>query len=207
VGVSIGGYEMIKEQIGYITSNIYGNLTVNVIALAIAMLIVWYMYRKIAKRDMFSIPDKYYGGGLVGSVKKLFSIIMYFIKYGLLFPIYSFLMFALLSISIFFLSTGMPVVTILYVSIVIISVVRLLAYINEDASQELAKMLPFALILLILTNPNITQQYRFPDVVELKDAFTSIWQYFIFLIGLEFILRFIYLFVHRLAFNHGHVQS
>jgi len=186
-------YNLLVEQFNSITSNVYGNLVVNILALAIAMYIVWYLYRKIAKRDMFKFEKKDYEKGFGGAIKKIFSLIFNMIKYGVLFPIYSFLMFALLSISIFFLSTGMTVLNVLYISIIIISVIRLLAYIKEDTAQELAKMLPFGLIFMVLINPNITQQYSLPNLNDITSSLPLLQQYIIFLIGLEFGLRILYI--------------
>jgi len=190
--IIVGGCEVLLKQFNAITSNTYGNLTINVITLTIVMLIVWYLYKKIARRDMFRFEQKYYGEGTSGAVRKFFHIIFYIIKYGILFPIFSFFMFVLLFISLSFLSTGLPLINIIYISIVIISVIRLLAYVNEDTAQELAKLLPFALILLFLINPNITKQYVLPDTREIINSLCSASNYFIFLIGLEFLLRIIY---------------
>ena len=193
--LNLNSLNSVVNQINTLTSDPYTNLALNIIALAAAMYIVWYLYKKISKRDMFKFEEAHYGKGITGQLRKVFSILFYIIKYGILFPIYSFLMFVLLSISIFFLSTGMNVHSILYISMVIISVVRLLAYINEDTAQELSKMLPFGLIFFILTKPNVAKQYTLPNINEVTTALPQVQQYFIFLIGLEFGLRIVYVLI------------
>ncbi|MCD6227535.1 hypothetical protein J7J90_03515 [Candidatus Micrarchaeota archaeon] len=195
-------YNILVEQFNTITSNVYGNLAVNILALAAAMYIVWYLYRKIAKRDMFTFENKNYGEGFTGIIKQIFSVLIYVFKYGIMFPLYSFLMFALLSVSIFFLSTGMTVPNVLYISIIIISVVRLLAYIKEDTAQELAKMLPFGLIFLVLTRPDVAQQYALPNLANITNSIPTLEQYILFLIGLEFVLRVLYIISANILTNH-----
>lgn len=185
-------YELLTEQVSAITAHPYGLLSLSILTLTIAMLLIWYLYRKIAKRDMFIIEFKKYTGRFV-FFKKLTAFVSYIIKYVVLFPVYTFIMFIILSMSFFFLSSIESAETVLFFSLIIISVIRVLAYINEDAAQELAKMLPFALVLSLLLNPNITE-YRMPDMSEIAAALPSITSFFVFIIGLEFCLRIFYLF-------------
>ncbi len=191
--------ELWQEQFNSITSSTYGNVAVYVLSLAIGMYIVWYLYKKIANRDMFSI-EMNEGKGFTGIIKNIINSIMYIFKYGVLFPVYTFGMFLLLATSLFFLSTGVSIEMIMLMTIVIISVVRLLAYVNEETAQELSKMVPFAMIAFFITNPNISNyQYNFPDIALLTSAqmLNTLSEYVIFLIGLELGLRLLFfVFMH-----------
>ncbi|MCD6549902.1 hypothetical protein J7K41_04335 [Candidatus Micrarchaeota archaeon] len=180
-------YSVFTDQLNSLISSDYGALAFDIIVLTVAMLLIWYLYRKVAKKDMFAVDlDKY--TGRYATLKKFGALIAYVVKYMVLFPIYTFLMFAILAMSFFMLSPQYNITSSLFFSIVIISVVRILAYINEDAAQELAKMLPFSLVLSLLLNPSLIS-YRLPTTAETVNAFSSISQYFVFIIGLELVLR------------------
>ena len=180
-------YSVFMDQLNSLISSDYGALAFDIIVLTVAMLLIWYLYRKVAKKDMFAVDlDKYTGRH--ATLKKFGALIAYVVKYMVLFPIYTFLMFAILAMSFFMLSPQYNITSSLFFSIVIISVVRILAYINEDAAQELAKMLPFSLVLSLLLNPSLIS-YRLPTTAETVNAFSSISQYFVFIIGLELFLR------------------
>ncbi len=180
-------YSVFMDQLNSLISSDYGALAFDIIVLTVAMLLIWYLYRKVAKKDMFAVDlDKYTGRH--ATLKKFGALIAYVVKYMVLFPIYTFLMFAILAMSFFMLSPQYNITSSLFFSIVIISVVRILAYINEDAAQELAKMLPFSLVLSLLLNPSLIS-YRLPTTAETVNAFSSISQYFVFIIGLELVLR------------------
>jgi len=180
-------YSVFMDQLNSLISSDYGALAFDIIVLTVAMLLIWYLYRKVAKKDMFAVDlDKYTGRH--ATLKKFGALIAYVVKYMVLFPIYTFLMFAILAMSFFMLSPQYNITSSLFFSIVIISVVRILAYINEDAAQELAKMLPFSLVLSLLLNPSLIS-YRLPTTAETVNAFSSISQYFVFIIGLEIVLR------------------
>ena len=85
-----------------------------------------------------------------------------------------------------FLSVAM----VLLISVAIVAAVRVTAYYNEDLSKDLAKMLPFALLGVFLLD---TSFFSFSEALtEIKQLFL-LWEnmiyYFIFVIGLEFVLR------------------
>jgi hypothetical protein len=193
-------YTVTIEYFNSITANIYGNLALYTVGLGISMLLIWYLYRKIARRSMFTFEKKEYDGGIMGAIKGMSSFLFFMIKYGLLYPIYTFIMFLILATSIFFLSTGTTIPNVMFISIIIISVIRLLAYVKEDAAQELSKMLPFALIAFFLTNTDkVTTQYVFPNLGEVATSLPLLGKYAIFLIGLELGLMILYFFISKIV--------
>lgn len=190
--IGIGGFNNLLAEIEHATSNEIFYLLFLILIISVGMLVIWYLYKKLAKRDMFELNLHARNGERLSIGKELFSTLTYLIKYIILFPMFVMLMFFLVSMGFLFLSPGLNLSTIFLFSIAIICVVRLLAYIKEEAAQEISKMIPFALVSSILLNPTLSQGYNFPAFVELEIAIVGIWYYFLFIFIFEISLRAIY---------------
>src|SRR3989344_4843307 len=89
------------------------NLLISTIILFIASLVAWFIYSKqLAKRDLFELKLK------VGSrFRNFLERLVYFLKYLVVFPVYSFLWFLIFSFLLFLLSKSRPIEDILYFGI------------------------------------------------------------------------------------------
>ena len=190
--IGVGGIKTLLDEIETATANEFIYLLILILVISIGMLIIWYLYRKLAKRDMFKLNLKGEDGERLTIGKELFSTMVYLFKYIILFPLFVILMFMVLALAFLFMSSGLDLSSVFFFSIAIISVVRLLAYIKEDTAQEIAKMIPFALVLSLLINPTLSQGYIFPSLLELETAIVGVWHYFIFIFIFEIGLRFLY---------------
>ena len=117
---------------------------------------------------------------------------MYTAKYIILFPIFAFLWFAVLTLILTFLSKGQAFPEILLMALATVTAIRVTAYYNEDLSKDLAKILPFAVLGIFLINASF---FRVSDSLEVlkeaKDYTENILYYLVFLIAVEFALRLI----------------
>ncbi len=120
-----------------------------VIGIAIYSLFVWYFYRFISKRDF--LPKSFYPVS-VGDMVKPKSLALYGASYIVIFPAITFVWFIVLAFFVFLISKDMPFEIALFVSMSIIAVVRILSYYREVAASEIAKMIPYAILSLLLTS-------------------------------------------------------
>jgi len=120
-----------------------------VIGIAIYSLFVWYFYRFISKRDF--LPKSFYPVS-VGDMVKPKSLVLYGAAYIVIFPAITFTWFIVLAFFVFLISKDMPFEIALFVSMSIIAVVRILSYYREVAASEIAKMIPYAILSLLLTS-------------------------------------------------------
>ena len=75
------------------------NLIASTIILFLTILIAWYLYHKqLAKRDLFEIPKF----SKESKLSNFFNRVMYFLKYLLIFPAYSFVWFLIFSFLFFY---------------------------------------------------------------------------------------------------------
>ena len=120
----------------------------------------------------------------------------------MIFPLFVFFWFSILSVMIILLSKTQAVGNILLVSMALVASVRATSYYNEDLSRDLAKMLPFALLGVFLIDISIFSIF---ESIAMIKTLPSMWRpmvyYLGFVIGLELLLRIIhgvtYLFVEK----------
>jgi len=129
-----------------------------VIGIAFYALFVWYFYRHISKRDLF--PKFFYileREETSSYAKKVIFAAIYIIS----FPIIIFLWFTVLAFFVYLIGEEMPMFLAIFVSMAIIAVVRILAYYREDASKEIAKMIPYAILAFFLTSAAVYEDPHF----------------------------------------------
>jgi hypothetical protein len=120
-----------------------------VIGIAIYSLFVWSFYRFISKRDF--LPKRFYPTS-VGDMAKPKLLALFSVSYIVIFPTITFVWFIVLAFFVFIISKDMPFEIALFVSMSIIAVVRILSYYREVAASEIAKMIPYAILSLLLTS-------------------------------------------------------
>ena len=125
-------------------------LLISTIVLFFAIFIMWYFYHKqLSKKDLFDIPK-------IDSDKKFVNFInrfVYFSKYLIIFPLYSFIWFLIFSFLLVLIAKSRPIGEIMFFGIVIVSVTRIAAYVSPILAEDMAKLLPWALIIIFLTDP------------------------------------------------------
>ncbi|MGH3631098.1 MAG: hypothetical protein ACRDRL_27100, partial [Sciscionella sp.] len=155
---------------------------------------IWHFYRVLARRDIISanFSSKYLQSGK--RKREAAGVVLYIIKYIVLFPLVIFAWFITYSIFMFFLAQSLSAdMVILIVSSLVIAT-RITAYYNEDLSKDLAKLLPFALLGIFLYNPVYFNPHDI--LMKLKEIplfITQIAQFLVFAITAEAVLRTIFL--------------
>lgn len=149
-----------------------------VISIATYSILIWHFYRYIAIRDCFKISPRRH--------KKVIG----FLKYFLLFPFVAFLYFAGFSLMLLFLTKKYDTDALLSTSFAIVVAIRITAYYSGDLSKDVAKMLPFALLGVVLVDPsyfNVGSIHT--KILELPEYSIKIIQFILFMILIEWILR------------------
>ena len=168
-------------------------LALFVVAMAIYAIFIFKFYRFLARKDVFRIDLKKYSKAKFALFKKLSSIIAYIVKYLILFPLFVFFWFVILSLLLMLLARNTEAQMILMISMAVVAAVRVSAYYNEDLSKDLAKMIPFALLGVFLVDMSF---FSFRSVLDTARQLPSLWKvmayYLMFTVVLEFVLRIVY---------------
>ena len=172
----------------------YLNLFIITLVLTLAGLIIWFMYTRLAKRDLFHVPEPKDGETRWQIFWEKF---IYGFKYMILFPLYSFVWFLVFSAVLLLLTKTDKVENAFYFGIILVSAIRVSAYINERMAEDIAKLLPLTLIATIIINPAflsldaqaIVSVFSLSEFSKLYTVLPYFIKYLLFTIVLEWVLR------------------
>ena len=179
----IGYITLAKE---FILDRQFVNLLISTTILFLASLVAWFIYSKqLAKRDLFELKLE------VGSrFRNFFERLIYFLKYLAIFPVYSFLWFLIFSFLLFLLSKSRTIEDILYFGIIVVAATRIGAYVSEKLAEDMAKLLPWSLILIFLIDPSaITIKSISSSFGIFYQQIPKVAKYLVFIVAVEWVLR------------------
>jgi hypothetical protein len=151
---------------------------------------VFYFYRFLAKKNLIELNLSKYNQSQHPTTIKFFAAIFYIIEYLIILPVLTFFWFAVLAILILVLAKGLDASTILLISAALVAAVRITAYVSEDLSKDLAKMLPFTLLAIAITTAGFFDVGALIlRIKEIPSLFSQIPYYLIFIVIIELIMR------------------
>ncbi|MCY3691789.1 MAG: hypothetical protein OXI54_15340 [Chloroflexota bacterium] len=154
---------------------------------------VFKFYRFVAARDMFGLDLSKNDQVRDAVAWDLIFLVWYLVRYLVLFPAFGFFWFAVLTLILVFLSENRELSQILLIAMATVSAIRVSAYYNEDLSRDLAKILPFAVLgVFIIDTSFFNIQSSLDTLREISTHLETIAYYVIFLVALEFCLRFVF---------------
>ena len=166
-----------------------------VISLAFYSIMIWYFYRFIAQRDCFRADGSRHPHAV--------SCLEYF----LVFPVVATMFFTGFALILVFLTREYEIPQLLATSFVLVVAIRLTAYYSEDLSKDVAKMLPFAVLGLVLVNPSF---FNFEEIVatveSLPEFFSLAVQFIMLIVLIEWVLR-LGLFVKHMIFSKSNKRK
>lgn len=167
--------------------------------IVIYSIFIFNFYRFLSRKNIFELNLEKHNTSKYPLIKKGMSSIIHFFKYILLFPIFTFIWFAVFTVLLLLLAKNQPVENIMMVSISVVSSIRITAYYTEDLSRDLAKMLPFALLGIFLID---VSYFSISNSIKVFLEISSLWRtfvyYMLFVIILEYVLKVTHPVVSRL---------
>jgi len=151
---------------------------------------VYYFYVFLAKKNIIELNLNQYNNYEHSGMVKFFAIIFYIAEYLVLLPVLTFVWFAVLAILILLLANGLEVGTIWLISAALVASVGVTSYVSQTLSKDLAKMLPFTLLAIALTQPGFFVVSSFLSRInEIPSLFSHVPYYLLFIVVVEFIMR------------------
>ena len=165
-------------------------LAVYLVGMAIYAVFIFKFYRFLATRDMFELDFSKYEASRFKFVRILLHFVFYVLRYLILFPVFAFFWFAVLTIILAFLSKEQVFTDVLLVALATVGAIRITSYYSEDLSRDLAKILPFAVLAIFLIDVSFFEISGSLDILkQANDHRETILYYLLFLIAVEFALR------------------
>ena len=190
--------------------NLLWTASAYILLMAAYALFVFKFYRFVAARDMFVVDLSKYEESSLRWLRSSFHIVLYVLKYLVLFPIFAFFWFSVLTLILALLSKGQAFSDSLLIAIGTVGAIRATAYYNESLSRDLAKILPFTVLAIFLVD---TSYFSVNDSIEslkeARDYTEEMLYYLLLLVVLEFVLRLLMGFIGRIpgASDPGQTQA
>ena len=186
-------YDVIPTELNFYDAiDLLRPVSVYIAGMAVYAIFVFTFYRFVAARDMFELDLSRYEQSRYKWLRSVLHVIMYVLKYILLFPFFAFFWFAVITAILAFLAKDQSFSQVLLMGLATVGTIRVAAYVKEDLSRDLAKMLPFAVLGIFLVNTSFFQiEDSLALLDETMDYTDNILYYLVYLIALEFALRMI----------------
>ncbi len=172
--------------------DLLGPVAVYVLGMSVYAIFIFRFYRFLAARDMFALNLSRYEKSRRRSVRRVLGVVMYVARYLIVFPLFAFFWFAVLTLILAFLAKDRSFADTLLIALATVSAIRVTAYYNEDLSRDLAKILPFAVLAIFLIDASFFEISESLSLLErANDHRETILYYLLFLVLLEFALRIV----------------
>ena len=166
------------------------DVAVYVLGMSLYAVFVFKYYRFVASKDMFALDLSRFEEQSLRWARSTLHVILYVFKYLIVFPVFAFFWFSVLTLILAFLAKDQSFAETLLVALATVGAIRVTAYYDEDLSRDLAKILPFAVLAIFLIDAS------FFSVGESLDILTEAWDYtekivysLSFIVALELVLR------------------
>lgn len=168
------------------------NVGVYLAGICLYSVFIFHFYRFLASRDMFTFDISGFGESRYHQLRGFLHVLMYIVKYIVVFPFFAFFWLTVLTTILAFLSKDRTFQEVLLVALAVVCAIRVSAYYHEDLSRDLSKILPFAVLgIFIIDASFFTLEESLAVIREAANNRETIFYYFIFLVALEFILRMV----------------
>ncbi len=167
-----------------------GPLVLFIIGLAIYSVVVFNLYRFVARRDIFELNLRQYNRFQHPTLSKFFAVILYAVEYLLFFPLFLMFWFVIFSALLIAITSTQDVQTILLISMALISSIRITSYYKQALSKDIAKILPFTLLAIFLIDlGQFSWDQSLSLIRQIPSLIDTLKYYFVFAVVVEFILR------------------
>jgi len=160
-----------------------------IIGIVIYSIFVFNFYKFLALKNIFHLNLRQYNDfkSFLGDVYEVF---LYSLEYLFILPFFIFVWFVIVVMILIFLNNNSDIEMILLLSMALVASIRVCAYYSENLAKDLAKLLPFALLAVFLSDPIFPSFSYFREIIlSLPSESLTIFYYFIFVFLLELILR------------------
>jgi hypothetical protein len=165
---------------------------------------IWKFYKFLASREIIKLNLRQYNNSTHPALEKVFAVVLYTVEYMIILPFLVLFWFTIFSLFLLLLSESQDAQQILMISAAIIVSTRVTAYMSEDLSKDIAKILPFTVLAMFVLNPSFFNIANlFDKLNQIPDIFTHILMFIIFIFVIEFVLRGLFSIVELFRSSDG----
>ncbi len=167
-------------------------VVIYILGMALYAVFIFKFYRFVASKDVFGLDVSKYEQARFKAVRVFLHLALYVGKYLFIFPLVAFFWFAAITVMLSFLATDQEFREILLIAMAVVGTIRICAYITEDLSRDLAKILPFGVLAFVIIDLSAFNASDSLDILkQADDNREAVLYYLVFTVALEFALRII----------------
>lgn len=166
-------------------------LTLFIIGMVIYSVFIFKFYRFVAKRDIFYLNLAAYSNSKWETLEDIIASLLYILEHLIIFPLFSFFWFLILSLFLIFLSRDLPVTTLLTSAMAVVATIRISSYYKEELAVDIAKTLPLTLLGIFLINglSTFSLDKAIEAIIILPQIWKTILYYLLYIVLIELTLR------------------
>ena len=169
-------------------------LSLYIVAMVVYAVFIFKFYKFIARRDIFNLKLGKWFKEKKNALLKIAAVPVWIIERFVAFPIFLFFWMIVLTTFLTFMSKNGGIQSIMLLSVTLVAAIRITAYYTEDLSKDLAKILPFAMLGILLVDMSyFSFSTSWVMLKQLPVLWKSFVYYWLFILILEIILRGVYL--------------
>jgi len=128
-------------------------LFILVLFVVVYSIFIWKFHKFIATKNILGLNLSKYNKAEHPVLIKIIAAGLYLIEYIIFLPFLIFFWFSIFTLFLIFFTKDLPLQSLLIISAIIVSVIRMTSYYKKGLSKELAKLLPFTLLAVSMLNP------------------------------------------------------
>ena len=171
-------------------SNVLGPLALVIVSIAVYGIFVFHFYRFLARKDIFRLDLQKHNQAKRPFLRKTISVVFYVFKFLLVYPIFVFIWFAVIAGLLYLMSRNQSIDNVMLAAMGVVGAIRMCSYYNGALATDISKILPFALLGIMLIDnsfiqiPNSTEGVR-----EAALRLDTVLYYLVAVVALELVLR------------------
>ena len=167
-----------------------GPLALIIMGITVYGVFVFNFYRFLARKDIFTLNLQKHNQARRPALRKTITVIFYVFKCLMLYPVFVFFWFAVMVALLYLLSRNQPVEIVMLVAMGVVGAIRTCSYYKEALATDIAKILPFALLgIMLIDNSIIRLMDSTEGVREAALQWETVVYYLVAVVTLEFVLR------------------
>ena len=170
--------------------NVLGPLALVIVSIAVYGIFVFHFYRFLARKDIFRLDLQKHNQAKRPFLRKTISVIFYIFKFLLLYPVFVFIWFAVIAGLLYLMSRNQSTDNIMLAAMGVVGAIRMCSYYNSALATDISKILPFALLGIMLIDSSIIDIANPTEGVrEAALQLETVLYYLVAVVAFEFVLR------------------
>lgn len=154
---------------------------------------VFNFYRFLARKDIFTLNLQKHNQAKRPALRKTISVVFYTVKCLVLYPVFVFFWFFIMAVLLYFLSRNQSIEVVMLVAMGVVGAIRICSYYQEALATDISKILPFALLGIMLIDNSVIRVVESTETVRevalQRETLLALAYYLAFVVSLELLLR------------------